>query len=154
MELGNGHGPEEKDTFADVAAELQSFVEHQAEKEADLRRELIKVQAEKRKAQRAIEVLTDRKVNQESKPKKLSGRHSDQWQISQVKLDAVASVMTMEPQTTTQIADRAGIAAETARKALKRLRVEDRVRMAGYVRAGKSNQKTKTFALMPDNEES
>lgn len=138
----------ESNPFNSAIEDLQRYIVEQHIKEDELRRQLFELQNETRKAKRAIEILTDRKVN-ENRAKTKAKTSRDQWIPSQPKVDAVFSVVTQDPQTVPQISKLAGVSHETTRRVLNHLRLQDRVRMAGVVRAGKSNQKAHSFALMP-----
>ena len=149
--------------FAKVVDELEQFIVGQKVAEIELRQQLFAVQSETRLAQRALEVLQDRKANQERKtspkdaqespsaPKKPARRKpvKNEWIPSTGKMQAVLSAVTDKPQTAPQIALTAGVSTETARKALQHLRITDQVRMAGVMAAGNSNNKAKSYALMP-----
>lgn len=133
--------------FAIAIDDLQNFIAGQQRKEDELRRQLFLLQEETRKAKRALEILTDRKANQTRQEQHKKAR--TRWVPRQPKIDAVMAAITLEPQTVPQIAALSGVSHETARKALDHLREQERVRMTGIVRAGKSNQKAHAYALMP-----
>lgn len=142
--------------FDKVVHELEQFIGEQKLKEIELRQQLYGLQAETRRATRALEVLMDRKVNQRRSTappeptKQAKARQAKQnWIPSAEKLQAVRDVLADLPQTSTQIAEAAGMARETATRALELLRAQQEVRMAGMVNAGKSSQKVKSYALMP-----
>lgn len=134
--------------FATTVEGLQKFIEDQRRREDELRREIFLLQEKTRKAKRAIDVLTDRKIN-EAKPKARKRSSRDAWVPSQLKIDAVLGALSEAPQTVPMIAKLAGVSGETARRSLQHLRTQERVRMAGIVKAGKSNQKAQSYALMP-----
>src|SRR3954468_4550126 len=151
MEEGNS-------SFDKVVHELEQFIGEQKLKQIDLRQQLYELQAETRRATRALEVLMDRKVNQQrsTAPSKRTKQQTRQhWVPSAGKLQAIRDVLAAadkfgdSPQTSTQIAEAAGMARETAVRALELLRAQQEVRMAGMVNAGKSTQKVKSYALMP-----
>ena len=144
MEGTNGQSP--NNPFASAIEDLQSFIAEQKRKEDELRRQLHALQDETRKATRALEILSDRKANES--PRQKSERT---WVPRKKKMDAVLGAMSDEPQTITQIATGAGVSNETVRRALDHLRIEERVRMTGVIRAGRSNQRVKGYALMPTN---
>ena len=72
------------------------------------------------------------------------------WSVSQGKLDAVLEAMRVlgEPASATTIAERAGIAGETARKALGALRDDELVRVAGTANGPGGTRRL--YALMPE----
>src|SRR3954468_21755649 len=114
MEEGNS-------SFDKVVHELEQFIGEQKLKQIDLRQQLYELQAETRRATRALEVLMDRKANQQrsTAPSKRTKQQTRQhWVPSAGKLQAVRDVLADLPQTSTQIAEAAGVARETAVRAL------------------------------------
>ena len=134
--------------FASVIVELEQFIFQQAIAEQDLRRQLVAHQNETRKAARALEILKDRKANQERKASPKAPA-KNRWIPSKGKIDAVLAAVTDTPQTVTQITRASGVSSETVRKAIDYLRQQEQIRMTGMTNAGNSHQKVKAYALMP-----
>jgi transposase-like protein len=147
--VSDENGAAAPDPFGSAVADLRAFLAETDREERRLRHELVVLQAKTKRAKRALDALTDDEPKASAKPKARRFGPASEKRQEQV-IDALRD----GARTIGEIAERMGVANETARKAVYYLRDIERVRMTGKVHTSpNAPTPATTYALMPGGDD-